>query len=163
MDTTWIELATEHRIAPFKEPPRGLRVLKKVKDYPIQVRIPVAWGEMDSFKHVNNIYYFRYFETVRIQFFQEIGLLQYLKDKGIGPILAETSCKFIKPLFYPDTLTIGARIKSIGKTSFIMEYAAVSDAVGLVASGEARMVIYDYHAMKKTEIPPHIREKLSQN
>ena len=137
--------------------------MKQLKEYPIQVRIPVAWGEMDSFKHVNNIYYFRYFETARIHFFQEIGLLQYLKDKGIGPILAETSCKFIKPVFYPDTLTIGARITSIGKTSFIMEYAAVSDVVGLAATGEARMVIYDYHAMKKTDIPEQLKASLSKS
>jgi acyl-CoA thioester hydrolase len=134
--------------------------MNALKDYPIQVRIPVAWGEMDSFKHVNNIYYFRYFETTRIHFFEEIGLLQHLKDTGVGPILAETSCKFIKPVFYPDTITVGARTKSIGKTSFIMEYCAVSDRDGIAAIGEARMVIYDYHAMKKTEIPPHIKEKL---
>ena len=135
--------------------------MKPLDDFPIQVRIPVAWGEMDSFDHVNNIYYFRYFESTRIRFFEEIGLMKYLEEKGIGPILAETSCKFIKPLFYPDTLTIGSRIKSIGKTSFIIEYCALSDSTGLVATGEARMVIYDYHALKKTAIPAHIREKLS--
>jgi acyl-CoA thioester hydrolase len=134
-----------------------------LKDYPIQVRIPVAWGEMDSFKHVNNIYYFRYFETTRLHFFHEIGLLDYLEEKGIGPILAETSCRFIQPVFYPDTLTIGTRITSIGKTSFVMEYCAVSDAQGLAASGEARMVIYDYNKSRKTDIPPHIREKLTSH
>ena len=137
--------------------------MKPLQDFPIQVRIPVAWGEMDSFKHVNNIYYFRYFETARIHFFEEIGLLQYLREKGVGPILAETSCRFLKPIVYPDTLTIGARIKSIGQTSFIMEYCVMSDSVGLAASAEARMVIYDYKALKKTDIPPHIKEKLSLN
>ncbi len=116
---------------------------------------------MDSFGHVNNIYYLRYFETARIRFFEEIGLLQYLKERGIGPILAETSCRFRQPVFYPDTLTVGARIKSIGKTSFIMEFSVISDALGLAASGEARMVIYDYKASKKTDIPDHIKEKLS--
>ena len=125
------------------------------------MKIPVAWGEMDSFGHVNNIYYLRYFETARIRFFEEIGLLQYLKERGIGPILAETSCRFRRPVFYPDTLTVGARIKSIGKTSFIMEFSVMSDASGLAASGEARMVIYDYKASKKTDIPDHIKEKLS--
>ena len=125
------------------------------------MKIPVAWGEMDSFGHVNNIYYLRYFETARIRFFEEIGLLQYLKERGIGPILAETSCRFRRPVFYPDTLTVGARIKSIGKTSFIMEFSVISDASGLAASGEARMVIYDYKASKKTDIPDHIKEKLS--
>jgi acyl-CoA thioester hydrolase len=31
-------------------------------DYPVVVEIPVAWGEMDAYGHVNNIVYFRYFE-----------------------------------------------------------------------------------------------------
>ena len=134
--------------------------MSTLHDFPIQVRIPIAWGEIDSFGHVNNIYYFRYFETTRIQFFQEIGLLQYLKENGIGPILAETSCRFRKPVFYPDTLTVGARIKSIGKTSFIMEFCVMSDAAGLAADGEARMVLYDYNASRKTEIPIHIRDAI---
>jgi acyl-CoA thioester hydrolase len=136
--------------------------MKSEDVYPIQVRIPVSWGEMDSFKHVNNIYYFRYFESTRIQLFEEIGLLQYLKENGVGPILAETSCRFIKPVFYPDTLTVWARITSRGTTSFIMEYRVESDSVGLAATGEARLVIYDYHAKKKTKIPPYIKEKLSK-
>ena len=116
---------------------------------------------MDSFGHVNNIYYLRYFETARIHFFEKIGLMQYLKERGIGPILAETSCRFRKPIFYPDTLTVGARIKSIAKTSFIMEYSVISDASGLAASGDARLVIYDYKSSKKTDIPDQIKEKLS--
>ncbi len=32
-----------------------------MKDYPIKAKIPIAWGEMDAFNHVNNIIYFRYF------------------------------------------------------------------------------------------------------
>ena len=135
--------------------------MSTLHDFPIQVRIPVAWGEMDSFGHVNNIYYFRYFETTRIHFFQEFGLLQNKRERGIGPILAETSCRFRKPVFYPDKLTVGARVKSIGKTSFIMEFRVMSDSAGLAATGEARMVLYDYTASKKTDIPAHIKTSLS--
>ena len=37
-----------------------------VADYPVVIEIPVAWGEMDAYGHVNNIVYFRYFESARI-------------------------------------------------------------------------------------------------
>ena len=30
-------------------------------DYPVAVELPVVWGEMDAFGHVNNIVFFRYF------------------------------------------------------------------------------------------------------
>src|SRR5256885_557267 len=34
---------------------------------------PVAWGDMDSFGHVNNVVYFRYFENARVEYFRRIG------------------------------------------------------------------------------------------
>ena len=33
--------------------------------FPVVIEIPVAWGEMDSMGHVNNIY-FRHFESARM-------------------------------------------------------------------------------------------------
>jgi acyl-CoA thioester hydrolase len=31
--------------------------------FPVVISIPVAWGEMDAFQHVNNSVYFRYFDS----------------------------------------------------------------------------------------------------
>jgi acyl-CoA thioester hydrolase len=30
-----------------------------VEGYPVVIEIPVQWGEMDAFQHVNNVVYFR--------------------------------------------------------------------------------------------------------
>ena len=38
-------------------------------DFPVCVREPVIWGDMDAFGHVNNIVYLRYFESARIAYF----------------------------------------------------------------------------------------------
>ncbi len=46
-----------------------------LKHYSVIIETPVAWGEMDAFQHVNNIVYFRYFESVRIAYFEKIGYL----------------------------------------------------------------------------------------
>ena len=35
--------------------------------------VPVRWGDMDAMGHVNNAVYFRYLETVRIDWFRSIG------------------------------------------------------------------------------------------
>jgi acyl-CoA thioester hydrolase len=83
-----------------------------------------------------------------------------MKETGIGPILAETSCTFKKPIFYPDTLTVGSGIRSIGKGSFIMDYSVFSEKAGISASGEARIVMYDYNKARKTDIPPHLKSTL---
>ncbi|AFQ42817.1 putative thioesterase [Desulfosporosinus meridiei DSM 13257] len=134
-----------------------------LKDFPVQVKIPIAWGEMDSYGHVNNIYYLRYFESSRIQYFQEIGMNELKSQTGIGPILAQTTCKYLKPLSYPDLITVGAKVKSIGKSSFVMEYVIVSDKMGVVvAAGEGVIVIYDYNASVKADIPMEIKESIAR-
>lgn len=129
-------------------------------DYPTQVKIPIAWGDMDAFQHVNNVIYFRYFESVRIQYLEELGLMNLMKTKGLGPILANTSCQFIKPLTYPDTITVSTKVKSVGNTSFVLEFMITSEKIGLAAKGEGVIVMFDYRNNKTVRIPDDIRGKL---
>lgn len=131
-------------------------------NFPVKVRIPVAWGEMDAFRHVNNIVFFKYFESARIKYFEEIGFQKYIEKTGIGPILAETSCKFLKPIIYPDNINTHARVKSFGSSSFVMEYNIVSDKMGLVAEGEGVIVIYDYKNSRKVEMPKEIKDAIEK-
>ncbi len=133
------------------------------EEYPIHVEIPVAWGEMDAFQHVNNIVYFRYFETARIGCFEQVGYTQLASELGQGPILASTDCRFRIPLTYPDTVTSGTYIGEIGETDFVMHYAVLSHRHGQVAAvGSGRIVSFDYRAARKTPLPEGIREQLSK-
>ena len=58
-----------------------------LKSFPVVAKVPVRWGDMDSFQHVNNVSYFRYFESARIQYFEAIGVIDIVEQMGIGPIL----------------------------------------------------------------------------
>ena len=134
--------------------------MASLDDFHIRVDIPIAWGDMDSFNHVNNTKFFKYFETARIKYFEKTGFIETMEENSIGPILASTSAKFIKPLFYPDTITVGTRVVSIEPTHFIMEYIIVSKSKGIAALGESKMVVYDYKSSKKTSLPDIVRNKI---
>ena len=136
--------------------------MTSLDDFNITVDIPVAWGDMDSFKHVNNTKFFKYFETARIKYFEKAGFIETIENDAIGPILATTSCKFIKPLFYPDIVTAGTRVTSIEPDNFIMEYIIVSKSKGVVAIGDSKMVVYDYKSSKKTILPDIVRNKIRE-
>ena len=125
----------------------------QLKDYPVTVTIPVAWGEMDALGHVNNIIYFRYFETARMIYLERAGLIEIMKQWAIGPILAKTSCTYKVPVYYPDTLTVGARVSTIGNTHFNMEYIVVSERVGTAAVGDGIVVTFDYAKNSKAPVP----------
>lgn len=131
--------------------------------YPVVVETPVAWGEMDAFQHVNNVVYFRYFETGRIAYFERSGLTAFMQRTGIGPILASASCKFKFPLTYPDTVLIGVRVGEIGTDRFTMHFRVVSTRhQRLAAEGEGVVVAYDYRANQKAPLPAAVREQIER-
>lgn len=133
-----------------------------LEGYPVVVEIPVAWGEMDAFQHVNNVAYFRYFESARIVYSEKLGLHEHKERTGIGPILGSTSCKYRFPLTYPDTISVGAKTVSIEEDRFTMKYLVVSHRhQKIAAEGEGVVVMYNYHEGKKTAIPDVIRQRLS--
>ncbi len=131
--------------------------------YPVVVEVPVAWGEMDAFGHVNNIVYFRYFETARIAYFERLDVPEFLARDPVGPILAETSCRFRAALSYPDTVWVGARVESVGEDRFVMRYAVLSRRLGrLAAEGEGILVCFDYRQNKKAPVPERLRGRIAE-
>jgi acyl-CoA thioester hydrolase len=129
-----------------------------VTDFPVVVEIPVAWGEMDSMGHVNNIVYFRYFETARIAYFERVLFLEEMRESGVGPILAATQCRFKTPLTYPDRVWVGTRADDLEEDRFLMRYSVVSRAQERVAAeGDGRIVSYDYRASRKAPLPGRVR------
>jgi len=134
----------------------------ELKDFPVQVKLSLAWGEMDAYGHINNIYYLKYFEAARIQYFLETGLMDSKSETGLGPILAQSICKYQKPLTYPDQIIVGAKVKSMSKSSFVMEHLIVSETLGVVASGEGVIVMYDYNNSQKAELPLAIKAAIEE-
>ena len=136
--------------------------MNPLEGFPVTIEVPVAWGEMDAFGHVNNIVYFRYFESARIAYFERVGFTDEMERSGIGPILASTRCRFRKPLTYPDTIHVGASARNVEDDRFVMVYAIVSQTLGaLVADGEGVVVAYDYRAGRKARLPDSVREALA--
>jgi acyl-CoA thioester hydrolase len=131
--------------------------------YPIVVTTMVAWGDMDANRHVNNVMYFRYIEHGRLHYFGVLGFSAMQQHNGIGPILAWADCRFRLPLAYPDTVSIGTRIRDVDADRFSMEAVIVSHALRKVAAeGKQRIVVYDYHNHCKAPLPESIRLRIAE-
>jgi acyl-CoA thioester hydrolase len=122
---------------------------------------PVGWGDMDSFQHVNNVVYFRYFENVRLEYFRRMDWFTYQAQTGIGPSLGSTQARFRRPVKYPDTLRAGGRVADIGADRFTIRYALASQSTGeLVTEGDAVVVIFDYRNNRKSALPDELRRRI---
>jgi len=125
------------------------------------VDIPVAWGDMDAFGHVNNTVFFRWCETARIASFEATGVLGRMASDGVGPILAQASMRFRKPVTYPDTIRASATVRKVGNTSFVLGYQLWSTAQNAeVGAGDSVVVMMDYRRATKVPIEGALRDAL---
>jgi acyl-CoA thioester hydrolase len=129
--------------------------------FPVVIELPVQWGEMDAYGHVNNAVLFRYFESARMAYFQRCGFTGSYERDQIGAILHSTSCRFRRPLFCPDTALVGTRVSDIGDDRVTMEYRVVSRSRNeTAAEGSAIIVSYDYRQGRKAPLPPAVRDAI---
>ncbi len=132
-----------------------------MKDFPISVRFPIQWGEMDAYGHVNNARYFTWFEAARIAYMARVGLVSTAMQKpegGVGPIVAATSAEYLRPVVFPAEVEVGARVTRIGTTSLTMEYAVEDVNTGVrYARGGAVLVTLHYPDYAKVPVPADIR------
>lgn len=129
--------------------------------FPVSISLPVAWGEMDALGHVNNVVYFRYLECARVEFMRRCGMTDIRAPRGIGVILQHVQCRFRRPIVFPDSVTITARVTSIEADRFTLDHEIISAALDLVAAvGASTIVTYDYTANAKAPIPADLRRAI---
>jgi acyl-CoA thioester hydrolase len=129
--------------------------------FPVVIALPVLWGDQDAFGHVNNLRYMSWAETARVEYLVRIGLGASLPPDGVGPILVSISCDFKRPVNYPDTVLVGARVTRIGNSSIRMEHRITSLALNeVVAEVDSTIVVLDYGRMKSVPVPEDVRKAI---
>ena len=132
--------------------------IPEVKKLVYEMRIPIRWGDMDAMNHLNNTVYFRYLETIRIDWMRSIGCQP--DASGEGPIIVNAFCNFYKQLEYPGDVLTKMYVSDPGRTTFetwgTMERA---DNPGLInAAGGATTIWVDFPAQKAKTLPDWLRK-----
>jgi acyl-CoA thioester hydrolase len=127
------------------------------------MRMPIRWGDMDAMGHVNNTVYFRYFETARIAWFDEVGCTP--DPEGEGPVIIHADCSFLKQLKYPGEIEVSTLVGPPGRSSFQMRHeirvvGAEGHAGALHAQGGAKVVWVNFPAEKSVPLPAAMRALL---
>lgn len=130
--------------------------------HPMAILLPVQWGDQDAFEHVNNVVYYRWMESARIEYFRQAGLGSRVSPEGVGPILASLKCDFRRQLNYPDSVLVSASITSIGRTSLKMAHLVYSTTQqAIVAEGDSVVVMFDYNVQRPTPVADDVRARIN--
>jgi acyl-CoA thioester hydrolase len=129
--------------------------------FPVIIRQPIAWGDLDLHGHVNNVWFFRYIENARVAYYERIQKFEYERRTGISFVLAATECRFKHPLTYPSTVAVGARVGEIRSDRMIMAYRLVGSAENRIsAEATATLVSFDYQTHQKTPFPKELQQRI---
>ncbi|MGB8884443.1 MAG: thioesterase family protein [Azonexus sp.] len=119
-------------------------------------RIPIRWGDMDAYGHVNNTVYFRFMEQARIEWSE--GMNAPVRPGGAGPVIVNASCTFLIPMNYPGTVEVRTYVGQAGRSSVPthVEMRIVGDE-RIYAEGAAKVVWMDTQTGKSVPLPDHVR------
>ena len=125
-----------------------------------EMRIPIRWGDMDGMNHVNNTIYFRYLETIRIDWACSIGCKP--DPDGEGPVIVNAFCTFYKQLEYPGDVLARMYVSDPGRSSFESwcTLERPDDPGVIYATGGATTVWVNFKAQKSLPLPDWMRQHL---
>lgn len=123
----------------------------------LTTRIPVRWGDMDFYGHVNNTVYFRYFEQARVEWIEQMDF-RVDPGQGEGPVVINASCTFLLPVNYPATVIVKVFAGEPGRSSVMTWYELyVEGDERLFAEGAAKVVWMNMGTGKSVPLPDRLR------
>ena len=120
-------------------------------------RVPIRWGDMDAYGHVNNTVYFRYMEQARVEWIEALGV--QVRPGGDGPVIINAGCTFLKPMNYPGTVEVRTYVDRPGRSSVQSHVDMLVDGE-LYAEGAAKIVWMNTQSGKSVPIPDAVRAVL---
>ena len=102
----------------------------------LSVPVQARFGDLDALGHVNNVQFFRFMETARVRWFDEVGLrLHGLVARSECDHRAEIAARV-------RTVDVTVQAESVGRTSFVLRHDLTVDGA-TVATGRTVMVKVD--------------------
>ena len=123
--------------------------------------IPTRWMDNDIYGHINNVHYYSYFDTAVNQFLIERGVLDIHQGAVVG-FVAETACRYYRPMAFPDLVHAGIRVTRLGTSSVRYEVGLFRNDEEVVAAvGHFVHVYVERASGKSAPIPPATRQVLA--
>jgi len=129
-------------------------------DYRHFLSIATRWMDNDTYGHVNNVTYYSYFDTVVNEHLVNAGGLD-IRDGDVVGFVVETSCRYFRPISFPETIDAGMRVTRLGRSSVTYEIALFRTGdPHPAAAGRFVHVWVDRMSVTPAELPARIREAL---
>lgn len=141
----------------------GAQTLPSVRsEFPVLRSITTRWMDNDHYGHVNNVVYYSYFDTAVNGYLIEASGTDIRELPAIG-IVAETSCRFLRELSFPETVHAGLALERLGNSSVVYRIGLFRDEDQEPAAlGRFVHVYVDAGTRRPVAVPEKIRAALAR-
>ena len=130
-------------------------------EFPVLRAIPTRWMDNDHYGHVNNVAYYSYFDTAVNGWLIEASGCDIRDLPAIG-IVAETSCRFMRELSFPETVYAGLALEKLGNSSVVYRIGLFREQDEEPAAiGRFVHVYVDSVTRRPVAVPADIRKALA--
>jgi acyl-CoA thioester hydrolase len=130
-----------------------------LEGFPLLTRFSVPFSDIDMMRHVNNVAYIRWAETMRAEYFARVMGTDINGRHGM--IQASIEFTYERQLSYRERIVVGCSIPRIGTKSFDFVYEVWSESAGhRAAHGKTAMVAFDFTDDRTIAIPQAWRDAI---
>ncbi|AMP98660.1 Thioesterase [Pedobacter cryoconitis] len=130
--------------------------------YTHSTKIRVRYSETDQMGYVYNGNYAQYYEVGRVEMLRSLGMTYgKMEETGIMLPLLELKCKFIKPAYYDQEITIKTYMKELPGIRMLFDYELFNEKEELINIGATTLVFFDMVKKKPCPPPDYFLEKIA--
>lgn len=119
------------------------------------------WSDNDTYGHLNNVVHYSLFDSTVNQWLIGNGLLNANTSPAIG-LVAETGCRYLQEMSFPQVITAGLRVARVGTSSVRYEVGLFPDDTNVAAAEGFFIHVYvDAKTHRPCEIPFETRAALA--
>lgn len=126
--------------------------------HPFVMTIDSRFQDLDTMGHINNVAMAGLFETARVRFHHHLG--RHPHEQGLRWLVAAVELNYLQEAHFPEPLTIGCAIGSIGNTSWQL-YSAAFQGGECVATCDTVMVAHGPEGRRRVD--QAVRDVMAQN
>lgn len=123
--------------------------------------VRTRYADIDQMGFVYYGNYATYYEVGRAEAMREIGTsYREMEEKGVIMPVHFMSCKYLKPAYYDELLTVKTIVRNIPKARMEFEYEIFNEKDELLNKGETTLIFLSKETNRPVRIPEWFKDKL---
>lgn len=124
-------------------------------------KIRVRYADTDQMGYVYYGNYAEFYEVGRVEMLRSLGLTyKAMEDSGIIMPVTELKCKYIKPAFYDDEITVKVIMEKMPSVRIHFRYELSNEKHELINLGETTLVFISQENKRPCPAPEDFLNKL---